>query len=360
MLHNSEFFSHPLSRSVPTLTLWIIRPSRPVTNAALGLLLLAQLVLVACQASGPRAERPDTPRTEAGNDAMILESVRTEGVAGSTPASIAFWVSPARPTELRLIAANGEGGLLVYAQNGARLSQFLGIQAGLVDVLPAFQDGEPLVLAYDQQHSRLQAFVLDSGGENLQPVPVQDIDIADELVGLCSARSRLSGNTYVYGITDAGMLLHWELYRNDDQLAAQHLRSVPVGKGSGFCAVDPLTSMLYFGDEAMGIWRLGAEPESDPTREAIDLVEPWGRLVEEVKGIGIYPVTQQLSYLLATDVGANLVRVYTLPDGEYLGAAAIDGLGEAEGLAGTALAGGAKRFQHIGIKPQRNRGLGGR
>jgi 3-phytase len=92
----------------------------------------------------------------------------------------------------------------------------------------------------------------------------------------------------------------------------------------------------------MGLWRLGAEPESDTVREPVDLRAPWGGLSDEIKGIGIYRAISRaghgLSYLIAADVGESRLAVYRLSDLAALGTVTVAGLSEAEGIAATNLA----------------------
>jgi 3-phytase len=134
-------------------------------------------------------------------------------------------------------------------------------------------------------------------------------------------------------VTDAGLIHHYELYPVPQGVAGRLLRTIPSAKGSGFCAVDPRDGALYVAEETNGVWRIGAEAEEDTTREAIDLVEPFGSLSDDVKGIAVYPVNAELSYLFVSDLGNERIAVYSLPDGEPVASFSVDGLSEPEGLA---------------------------
>ncbi len=49
----------------------------------------------------------------------------------------------------------------------------------------------------------------------MQPVSTvmsDPIPVGDEVTGLCQYRSRLSGADYVYAVTDAGLIHHYEFY----------------------------------------------------------------------------------------------------------------------------------------------------
>jgi 3-phytase len=92
----------------------------------------------------------------------------------------------------------------------------------------------------------------------------------------------------------------------------------------------------------MGIWRLGAEPESDTVREPVDLRAPWGSLSDEIKGIGVYRAHPNVSYLVAADVGESRFAVYGLPELEAVGTFSVEGLAEAEGVMATNIAVGSQ------------------
>ena len=161
----------------------------------------------------------------------------------------------------------------------------------------------------------------------------QPLDVADEVTGLCHYRSRLSGSDYLYAVTDAGLIRHYELYPVPGGIAGRLLRTIPSAKGSGFCAVDPHDGWLYVAEESNGVWRIGAEAEADTTREAVDLREPFGGLSDDIKGVAIQSVGDDLSYLFVADLGNERIAVYRLPEGEPAAAFRVEGLSEAEGLA---------------------------
>lgn len=309
-------------------------------------LLFTLLALAACQPSAgptdaatadsvstaPGSGTPAEADRENGANAALLASVVTEAVSVGAATDAAFLPDPASPDSVLLIGATGLSGLQLFGPGGERLGGYADIESSLVDVLPEFEGRESLVLAYDSIESTLRPFEFEPDARLLAPLPFEPVEIDDELVGLCSYRSLLSGSWYVFGVTDAGLLLQWELHRSGGAIGGRFIRSIPSGKGGGFCVVDPNDGALYVSDEEFGVWRFSAEPESETVREAVDLREPWGRLGEEVKGIGLYRVNLNLSYLLLADAGASLVRVYSLPGGDYLGAAEIPGLSEPEGM----------------------------
>ncbi|KAA9131622.1 phytase [Marinihelvus fidelis] len=263
----------------------------------------------------------------------ISPAAHTQPAALGAAIDAAFWPHADRVV---LLAAEGEGGLNTYGTDGQRLQAYPDVQAGMVEVLRDGQSAPVAAIVYDGAASTLSPWQLTSGDGQLAPLAAEPIPVHDELTGLCSYRSTLSGAWFLYGTTDEGLLHHWELYRDGDRWQGRLLRTIPAGKGAGFCAVDAGDAAVYVGDEELGIWRFGAEPEADTTRELIDLVTPRGQLGEEIKGIAVYSVSPELAYLLVADAGEGYLSAYGLPDGDRVGAIAIDGLSEAEGMAALA------------------------
>jgi 3-phytase len=267
----------------------------------------------------------------------VTDPVETGGIVNA-----AFWTDPTAVDRGLIIGAAGEGGLDLYHPDGRRAANHAGIEAGFVSVVDGVSLGDdtaPLIVVYDAGESALRSFRLDRDALKLREVSEEPILIDDELVGLCQYRSPLSGSTYIYAATDGGMTLQFELFARGGKLAAQLVRSIPTGKDTGFCAVDTEAGMLYLSEEGMGLWRLGAEPESDTVREPVDLRAPWGGLSDEIKGIGIHRAVSAagpgLSYLIAADVGESRLAVYRLSDLAALGTVTVAGLSEAEGVAAT-------------------------
>jgi 3-phytase len=303
---------------------------------------LAIISAVLSAACGEPSLDIDTRETAVGpTGAELTPSGVTDPVETGGIVNTAFWTDPAAIDRGLILGAAGSGGLELYHPDGRRAGRHSGVEAGFVSVVDGVTLGDdtaPLIVIYDASESALRSYRLDRGTLELREVTDEPLLIADELVGLCQYLSPLSGSIYVYAATDGGMTLQFELFARSGKLAAQLVRSIPTGKDLGFCAVDAEAGMLYVSEEGMGIWRLGAEPESDTVREPVDLREPWGNLSDDIKGIGIYRAGPGLSYLIAADVGEGRLAVYRLSDLEALGTVTVAGLSEAEGVAATPLA----------------------
>lgn len=290
-------------------------------------LLLVPLACAAC--TGPAVEPAPAPGEAA---VSLAPSASTEPVASGSLVNAAFWVDPAAPEDALILGAAGISGVEMYAPDGRRVGAFAGVEAGFVAVVPHPAGDAPLVVVYDRTDAALKAYRLERAALTLTPVMPEPLALEDELTGLCHHRSRFSGADYLYAVTDRGMILHYELYARDGGVGGELLRTIPVGKGAGFCDVDAGDGTLYVSDESIGIWRLGAEPESDTTREPVALAAPWGELSDEVKGIAVYRAAGT-SYLVVADIGKDRLVVLDLSAPTIVGQARIEGLEEAEGVA---------------------------
>ncbi|MGH8166782.1 MAG: phytase, partial [Woeseiaceae bacterium] len=299
--------------------------------------LVPGVLAVLCAACSCTTVEPGKPDLTAAIS-QLSASASTRAAEHGGAVNAAFWMDPRGEHGSLILVAAGIGGLDFHSPDGERVGNFSEVEAGFVSVLESIELGgtaAPLVVVYDSRESTINAYRLDGDALQLHAVMGDPVTIDDELTGLCHYRSRLSGADYLFAVTDAGFIRQFELFARGGAVAAQLLRTIPAGKGSGFCAVDAADGMLYFAEEGMGIWRMGAEPESDTTREPVDLRTPWGGLSDEVKGISIYSVDPDTSYLVAADAGESRLVFYRLPDLEPLGGVAIDGLLEAEGVTAT-------------------------
>lgn len=290
------------------------------------------LLFLALACAGCGAPAADSPASGEPAIVTLEPAATTEPVARGSLVNPAFWVDPAVPGTPLILGAAGISGVVMYTPDGRRAGTFRDVEAGFVTVVPdPGTAAGPLVVVYDSANAALEAYRLERDGPGLTPVTTEPLPLGDELTGLCHHRSRLSGADYLYAVTDAGVILHFELFTVGDAVGGRLLRRIPVGKGAGYCDVDGETGTLYVSEESVGIWRLGAEPESDTTREPVALTAPWGELSDEVKGVSVYHAGEA-TYLVAADVGENRLVVLDVSQPGIVARAKIEGLSEAEGL----------------------------
>ncbi len=298
----------------------------------------ASLALVIAALCGCAQHAP-APATEPAF-ATVAAAGETAPTAEDGANGVAIWVHPDDGTQSLILGAGGTGGLEVYGLDGALKQRVSDIEASQVTVRHAFDLGGrklPLVLAYDPMRSQLTGYTIDVSGK-LSRLPGAPIPADDELTGLCSFTSPITGRVYALGMTDSGDMLQWELFAKGDALNARLVRSVALGKGVEYCVVDEASATMFYGDEALGVMSLPVEPETDPSRGIVDLAAPRGGIAEEVKGVALAQGKDGQAMLVVSDVSAERFSVYD-PAGKLLGrfqvgaGGKVDAVGESEGIA---------------------------
>ncbi len=320
-------------------------------------LLVLIAVLAACSRSSPQPAAEPAPVT-------VAAAAETAPTAEDGANGVAIWVHPQDGAKSLILGAGGTGGLEVYGLDGALRQRIGDLEATLVTVRYDFDlDGKtlPLVIAYEPTRSALIGYTIDKA-QQLVRLPGESIVADDELTGLCSFRSPITGRVYALGMTDGGQMLQWQLYVAKGALTGRLVRTVPLGKGVEYCVVDDANATMYYGDEALGVMSLPVEPETDAMRSVIDLVAPRGGIAEEVKGLAIARGADGKALLLVSDVSAERLSVYDV-DGKLQGrfqvgvGGKVDGVGESEGLAlATAAMGSAYPEGVLAIADQDNDG----
>jgi len=302
-----------------------------MTNRA-SLLLLAAAV-AACS-------RPVTePAAEAAAPA-VAAAAETVPTAQDGANAVAIWVHPTDGAQSLVLGAGGTGGLEVYGLDGALRQRIDEIEASHVTLRYGFDVAGrriPLVLVYDPMRAQLFPYTIDGAGalSRLSGTPVQ---ADDDLVGLCSYTSPISGRVYALGMTDGGEMLQWEYFAKGGAVEAELVRSVALGKGAEYCVVDDASGTIYYGDEALGLMSLPVGVETDPARSIVDMAAPRGGIAEEVKGVALAQGADGKPFVVVSDASAERVAIYG-PEGKLIGrfqvgaGGAVDAVGETEGLA---------------------------
>jgi 3-phytase len=295
------------------------------------------LVLIAALAA---CSRPATEPAAESAPQTVAAAAETAPTAEDGANGVALWVHPEDGAKSLILGAGGTGGLEVYGLDGALKQRIGDIESSHVTLRYGFELGGravPLVLVYDPMRSALLGYTIDAAGA-VTRLPGAALPVDDELTGLCSFQSPVTGRTYALGMTDSGQMLQWELFAKGDSLEGRLVRSVALGKGIEFCVVDDANGTVFYGDEPLGVMSLPAGVETDPARTVIDMAAPRGGIAEEVKGIALAQGTDGKPFVIVSDASAQRIAIYG-PEGTLIGRVqvgagdAVDAVGEAEGLA---------------------------
>ena len=210
----------------------------------------------------------------------------------------AIWVNPENPSGSLVVATNKVRGLNVYRLDGTLVSSHevgrvnnVDLRAGVV-----FGGEERIVVAAShKEDSRIEVLQLDPRTGELSPMAARPIrtKVEEETYGLCLYLSPRDAALYAYVTDKSGAVEQWRL---DDAgggaVRGEFIRKVRVSTQPEGCVADDANATLFVGEEAVGVWRFGAEPGDDPAGVLIagtGFGEVEGaRLYADVEGLGVY------------------------------------------------------------------------
>jgi 3-phytase len=240
----------------------------------------------------------------------------TSGDAADDPA---IWVHPTDPAQSLIIGAIKNAGLAIYNMDGTQ-RQFIAVgRPNNVDVRYNFPlGGAPvdLVAFSDRATNNIGVYKVNHGTRMLENVAARTISLSHAIYGFCLYRSpRHPTNPtrptyYAFITSETGLTEQWELWDNGGKVDGRFIRSFNVGSQTEGCVADDELARLYVGEENVGIWRYGAEPDDLSPRILIDRTGSGGHLTADVEGLSIYYGANGTGYLIASSQGSSTFVVY--------------------------------------------------
>jgi myo-inositol-hexaphosphate 3-phosphohydrolase len=252
---------------------------------------------------------------EAQTVVSVAPTVETDPVVGGGDAAddVAIWRNPSNPGLSVVIGSDKRSGLAVYDLEGNQLQFLRDGKMNNVDLRNGFSlDGErvDLVAATNQSDDTIALYRLDPATRSLSPV--SSIATGLDVYGTCMYVSPLTGSFFVFVDSRAGLVEQWELIdAGTGSIGGALVRSFSVGSETEGCVADDETADLYIAEEAVGIWKYGAEPGDGATRSLVDGTVPGGNLTADVEGLTLYYGSDGVGYLIADRVepGEQHVRL---------------------------------------------------
>ena len=237
--------------------------------------------------------------------------VPSTGDAADDPA---IWIHPTDPSQSTIIGTDKKGGLAVYDLSGKQIQYVPDGFMNSVDLRYNFPvGGRPvaLVTATERKQDRIAVYQVNPVTRLLEDVAARAIDLNISAYGLCMYHSPISGKYYVFANSEQGEVEQWELFDDGSgKVDGKKVRAFDVGSQTEGCVADDEFAQLYVGEQSVGIWRYGAEPEAGTDRTPVDLIRPGGPLTEEVEGLAIYYASDGTGYLIASSQGSDEFVVY--------------------------------------------------
>ena len=271
----------------------------------------------------------------------------------------AIWINPVDPSASWIIGSNKRRGLEVYDLQGVRRWRLDAGRLNNVDLRAGVTvSGADLIVVGGTNRSTVtvDVWALDPVSGQLRdllaaPIPAE----MDDPYGFCLYRSPRDGVLYAFATAREGGAVQWRLADTGaGTLRGERVRTIHTETQPEGCVADDANGVLYIGEEGVGIWRLGAEPDdAADAKELIATVRPPEdaetpdatsphRLTADVEGLAVYAPPDAgpgAGYLIASSQGNWTYVVFDRsPPHAYRGTfriadgPQIDGAGETDGI----------------------------
>jgi 3-phytase len=226
----------------------------------------------------------------------------------------AIWIHPSDPSQSTVIGTDKLGGLGVYNLAGQQLQYLADGKMNNVDLRYNFAlDGKPvaLVTAGNRTNNSIAIYRVDPTTRLLTNAAARTITPGLVIYGSCMYHSPTSGIYYVFLDATDGSVEQWELFASvGGQVDAVLRRRFDVGTRVEGCVADDEAQTFYIAEEAVGIWKYGAEPNTSDARVLVDSTGAQGHLTSNVEGLTIYYARTGSGYLIASSQGSDSFVIY--------------------------------------------------
>jgi len=241
-------------------------------------------------------------------------------------------------------------GLEIYDGAGKRTGTVAAGEAVGLDVryggLPGLGENSAILVAADATSNSLRFYRAQAGA--LTEIGTRPVPLGIAVEGACLYRSIQDGSLYAFALGDGGEIDQYLLFEPAaGRVDAKLMRRLHVASTVEHCVADDATGQLYVSEQAVGIWRFDAEPETEVLPVLIDAVR-LGKITEEVSGIALYDGGEAAKWLIASNASAGQLHVYDhAKDDAFVGTLAVTAagapVGELGGLFATSAAVGASQ-----------------
>ncbi len=246
-----------------------------------------------------------------------LPTVETDPVpsGGDAADDAAIWVHPTDPQQSLVIGTDKLAGLAVYDLAGTELQFLPDGRLNNVDVRYGFPLGSArvdIVAAGNRIDQTLAVYAVNPLTGELENVAAGPLSVGvNEAYGFCLYHSALTASYHAFVNDKNGNVEQWELFDNGNgQVDGALVRSFSVGSQTEGMVADDAAGWLYVGEETVGIWKYGAEPDAGADRVLVDSTGGGGHLTADVEGLAIYHAAGGRGYLLASSQGSSSFVVY--------------------------------------------------
>lgn len=252
----------------------------------------------------------------------VHATVETDPVhhRGDAADDIAIWVHPADTALSTVIGTDKLGGIAVYDLAGKELQYLPDGKMNNVDIRYGFPLGSAaidLVGMTNGTTNALDFYKVDPPTRKL--IRIGSVSTSLAVYGFCMYKSASSGKYYSFVNDRRGNVVQYEIHDNGrGRITGTIARAFDVGSQVEGCVADDELAKFYIAEEAVGIWKYGAEPGDGTTRARVDAVG--SNLSPDIEGLTIYSAEGGSGYLIASSQGNHQFAVYNRQDNNaYIG-----------------------------------------
>jgi len=271
---------------------------------------------------------------------VVAATVETEPVPNPEDAADdpCVWVHPADPASSTIIGTDKKGGIAVYDLSGKQLQYRADGKMNNVDIRSKFpfSDGpSDIVVASNRSDNSISVYRVNPETRLLEPAG--SIASGMNLIyGLCMYKSKTTGYYYVFLNSESGEVQQWQLLPADKKVEGKLVRSFKLNSKTEGCVADDEHAVFYIAEEEAGIWKLAAEPDSEPKPQLVESVAPKGRIAADAEGLCIYDAGDGKGYLLASSQGDSTFAIFDrVGANAYIGSFSIGASNQTDVVTGT-------------------------
>jgi 3-phytase len=243
----------------------------------------------------------------------------------------AIWIHPTDPNLSTIIGTDKSGGLAVYDLSGEELQYLPDGNLNNVDLrynFPLGDESVAVVAASNRTLDSISVYTIDPETRLLSNAEARILNTEmTRVYGFCMYHSAVTGKYYAIINSEDGIVEQWELFDDGNgKIDATLARTLSVGSQTEGCVADDELGHLYIGEEAVGVWKYGAEPNAGDERVQVDFAGEGGNLVIDVEGMSIYYAAEGEGYLVVSSQGSSEFVLYERAgDNAYVGRYQVSG-----------------------------------
>ena len=256
------------------------------------------------------------PQRAIAQTVQVTATVETEPVPhdGDSADDPAVWIHPTDRALSTILGTDKNGGLAVYDLSGQEIQYLPDGELNNVDIrynFPLGGNSVALVTAGNRSDDSIAVYAVDPGTRALQDVAEGTLAVGLTVYGSCMYRSASTGDYYFFVNSKGGDVEQWRLFDNGSgKVGAVLVRTFDVGTQTEGCVADDEFGDFYIGEENVGIWKYGAEPQDGTSRTSVDTTGAGGNISSDVEGLTLYYTSNGTGYLIASSQGVGEFVLY--------------------------------------------------